>query len=226
MNISDLNLIISLIVTGFFGGFAHCFFMCGPFAVSQSLSKLSYESCDRFLVKKIRSSLLLSYHLGRATTYSALGIICSSLKLVIQEVFAFKHLASFLLFVTATLLLLSVFKSGRNYKASPIITLPKATLQKLFNNPFGTNGFMLGMVLGMIPCGMLYSALLLSVTFENPLLAGLGMFLFGLSNFPALFLASFGSNILVKFSGLKMVMKFVIVINALTLLLMAIKLYE
>ena len=46
---------------------------------------------------------------------------------------------------------------------------------------------MAGMLLGFLPCGLLYAALLIAGSAE-PLTAGTGMLLFGLGTVPALFM--------------------------------------
>ncbi len=98
-----------------------------------------------------------------------------------------------------------------------------ALTSNLFKNPQGFNGYLLGVILGFLPCGLLYSAFLIAATFPNPLLAAFGMFLFGLGTFPALFIAGHGAS-LIKITQLKYVTKIIALVNAIMLLLMAIKL--
>jgi len=90
-------------------------------------------------------------------------------------------------------------------------------------NPQGLKGYFLGLVLGFIPCGLLYGAFLIAMSISNPFLAALGMFFFGIATFPSLFFTAIGSHFLLKFSQLKFIAKTVILINAIMLFLMAVK---
>ena len=92
-------------------------------------------------------------------------------------------------------------------------------LKNLFQSPYGFNGFLLGVILGFIPCGLLYGAFALSASIANPMIAALGMFLFGMMTFPALFLTASGGYFFLKFSKMnfKLISKIVILINVVTL---------
>ena len=117
-------------------------------------------------------------------------------------------------------LLLNVSKALRNLK------FLKSLLTTLFKNPKGLNGYLLGLILGFIPCGLLYGAFLLAASITSPVLAGLGMFLFGISTIPALFLTASGGFVFLRIlkDNFKLISKAVILINCLTLLIMAISL--
>lgn len=57
----------------------------------------------------------------------------------------------------------------------------------------------MGIMTALLPCGFLYSALLMSAAFSNPILAATGMFIFSLATTPALI----GSKIFFNFFFLK-----------------------
>jgi sulfite exporter TauE/SafE len=50
--------------------------------------------------------------------------------------------------------------------------------------------FFMGMVNGILPCGMVYSALAVAILYHNALYSGLFMFLFGIGTSPLLVLLS------------------------------------
>ncbi len=70
--------------------------------------------------------------------------------------------------------------------------------------PFGLQGFMLGMILGLLPCGLVYSTVLTIISSSNGdfyLIAGYA-FLFGITTIPGLFIVSyFGQYILQKWKS-------------------------
>jgi sulfite exporter TauE/SafE len=96
-------------------------------------------------------------------------------------------------------------------------------ISPLFQDPQGLRGYALGLVLGFIPCGLLYAAFLIVSAIPNPLFAAIGMFLFGFSTFPSLFLTASGGYFLAKFPEFKIATKALILLNVIMLILMAIK---
>src|SRR5215471_11900232 len=63
-----------LFLTGLVGGIAHCGPMCGLFVLAQITGAAAPAS-----VMRLKSSLLLPYHLGRTLTYSLLGAVGAGL---------------------------------------------------------------------------------------------------------------------------------------------------
>ncbi len=115
------------------------------------------------------------------------------------------------------------FRKG-GFKRSLWKFLPK-TLSPLFLNPRGLNGYLLGLVLGFIPCGLLYGAFLISASITKPYLACIGMFLFGISTIPSLLLVASGSYFFFKIDSLwfKKIAQIIILMNAILLLMLGIK---
>lgn len=71
---------------------------------------------------------------------------------------------------------------------------------KIKLKPFGLEGFFLGMILGLIPCGLVYSIIITIITNSAQIsMSGIYAFIFGLMTIPGLLLVSyFGQYILVK----------------------------
>lgn len=225
----DITLILSLISLGFFGGFSHCAGMCGPFVitqVSQNLQNTSLENFSNF--QKLKSYALLPYQLGRISTYSLIGFFCAFFSKNLDEFFHFRIFSAILLFLAALFFLALLFERKLlRFKLPFLKTATSFFLKKFsifFQNPQGIKGYILGLILGFIPCGLLYGAFLISAAISNPILAAFGMFCFGLATFPSLFLTACGGHVLLKFSGFKILTKIVIAINAIMLFLMALKL--
>ncbi len=215
---SDLILTISLLNLGFFGGFSHCAGMCGPFVLTQTSSILQNTKLENYRgFQKLKSIALLPYHFGRITTYSFIGFFCAFLGKNLKDFTNFGQISAFFLILAAFIMIGGLQKLPIRFK----IKLP---LQKLFANPTGFYGYFLGIILGFLPCGLLYGAFAISASFKNPLFALFSMFLFGISTIPALFLVSAGTNFVKKIDQ-KIFAKFckiAMFINAFVLILMAI----
>ncbi len=233
---TDLTLIFSLASLGFFGGFSHCVGMCGPFVLTQVGNRLQNTSLKNFSeFQRLKNLALLPYHLGRISTYSLIGFCCSFFTNQIQEFVGFKILSALFLFlavlVFVNLLLDHNFKITNKiqlrFKSNFLKKLTSFFSKKisiLFQNPYGLRGYLLGIILGFIPCGMLYSAFLISGSFSNPILSAIGMIFFGIGTFPSLFLTSWGGGFFAKLPEFKIITKIVILLNIITLSLMIAKL--
>lgn len=115
------------------------------------------------------------------------------------------------------------FKSKNLKKLGLFQKIPKKILTNLFQDPRGFRGYFLGLILGFIPCGLLYGAFAISAVISSPLLAAVGMFFFGISTFPSLFFTACGGFFLTKLPEFKFIAKTVILINAIMLFLMALR---
>jgi len=65
----------------------------------------------------------------------------------------------------------------------------------LFRRPIGWRGYGLGILLGFLPCGLLYTALMIAAATASPLAAAFGMVSFALGTFPVSWLIGFGSQL-------------------------------
>lgn len=237
---NDLTLILSLISLGFFGGFTHCVGMCGPFILTQVSNRLQKTSLANFSnFQRLKNLALLPYHLGRISTYSLIGFFCSFLTTNIQDFVGFRIFSAIFLLAAAVVFLNLFFERNilAGLKLPQKIRLPfKSKFLKnsasnfskrisfLFQNPQGLNGYFLGVILGFIPCGLLYAAFLIAGAIENPALAAIGMIFFGISTFPSLFLTACGGHIFTRIPEFRFIAKAVILLNIIMLVLMVVKL--
>lgn len=185
---------VSLILVGLVGGFAHCTGMCGPFVLAQDSGDIS--------LGRMRSALLLPYHLGRMTTYTLMAVLVHSF---INLAFVFSDLkaliAAPMLVLAATIFLVTAFPrlSAVFPWASHIrFSLPyrwiDGGMRALMKSPTHLHRFGLGLLLGFMPCGLVVSALLASATAPNVFQAALGMMAFSLGTVPALVLVALGGQ--------------------------------
>ena len=227
----EFQLYFSLFSLGFIGGFSHCTSMCGPFVLTQVGNRLAKTSIDNFsTLTKLKHFALLPYHLGRITTYSIIGFFSSLLSQNISDLLGFKIISSLLL-IGAILFFINVFFGYKfNLKFLPKKSLKisgffKDFMSFLFKDPQGLKGYILGLILGFIPCGLLYGAFLLAAANKSAIAAAFGMLIFGIATFFALFLTAFGGYNLVKFKIINFnhLIKITALINIAMLLMMIYK---
>lgn len=195
--------------TGILGSL-HCVGMCGPIALALPLKD-----------EKPALAILL-YNIGRAITYAILGLLPGLLGLSL-------HLAGLSRWISIGLgvLLLVFVVLGFGTSLEKWVSRFgfyrgfKQKLGALFSKSGYKNLFSIGLLNGLLPCGLVYTALLLSVGAGSPFQAALFMFLFGLGTLPALFLLSyFGKYLQLSFrNALQKAVPFVLVLVALLLIL-------
>lgn len=225
----DLWLFLVLFITGLSGSFAHCIGMCGPIALGQmSIRIMEIPNKKLNEWNKIKCAASLPYYFGKAITYSILAIIALKISNTFQQFSFFKYTGVFLMVVVAIFFLktsLLVFFGFPIYLLDKSIGIKKRILNiKLINfivgktkylyrrllnlltrlrlKQTGWQGWLFGLILGMIPCGLVYSSIVLVLSNTDRIwVAAFGMFFFGLGTIPGLFIVSyFGQQILVRWS--------------------------
>lgn len=181
--------------TGFTIGFGHCIGMCGPIVVSFSLNL------------KEKSILVphLLYHLGRIITYAILGGIVAAAGSLTMITASIDAIQKSVMIVTGALIILmgsamagwiplrTIFRDQ-----SGLGDVISTGYGKLLNLKSTLIYLPLGLLLGLLPCGPVYTALLgaaragMDAGFTHQgVLAGMGlMAAFGLGTVPALFLVA------------------------------------
>jgi len=195
-------LLSALFVAGLAGGVSHCSSMCGPFVLSQVSTRLSAIDITRFTaLTRLRGAALLPYHLGRVTTYTALGATSAWLAGAVVQVDGFRWISSALLLAGAALLLAQLGitlmprkNNGTGWWARLAVRL-SGLASPLFAVPHGWHGYALGIALGFLPCGLIYGAIPVAAAAGNPLIGAAGMAAFGAGTFPALFAVGYGGVI-------------------------------
>lgn len=122
----------------------------------------------------------LPYHLGRLTTYGALGF---TVALLSKQIAATHWWPLFTFFMLAGAGMLFLFSFIRSYAAPSLTAYPRLT-------------YLRGLLLGFMPCGLLYAALMMAATLANPLSGMLAMWIFTIGTMPALLIASGSAEIL------------------------------
>lgn len=162
-------------------GSLHCLGMCGPLALLVGAGKK-----NPFI-----SSLI--YHLSRATAYSILGVLVG---LVFQFVDIRPIQQQFSLFI-GVVFLIAWFLHRFSIKLSSPGILPLNFLNKipqLLGSGNLSSMISGGIINGLLPCGLVYSALLASLSTGNTIDTAVFMFGFGLATIPMMLTVSLFSN--------------------------------
>lgn len=175
-------------------GSMHCLGMCGPIALALPATRKGWFN---------RLAGRLAYNLGRAVTYAALGIIVGFMGQLISFAGWQQRLSIF----AGVLMLLVVLWPSR-YSLIPWRRFSGLKLPNFFTNWWGKlfaqertdSLFLIGLLNGFLPCGLVYIALAGAATTAEPLLGGLYMFVFGLGTLPVMLLLSLtGSALAIRF---------------------------
>ena len=172
-----------------FGGSIHCVGMCGPIVLAIPIKNLGFNTV---LINR------LVYNLGRITTYGTMGLIIGMVGLGVQMAGAQKYLS---ILLGAGLILYILFSANR---------LPQLSGLKVFNGflvkiklhfsrrmSFSgkRNNFFIGMLNGLLPCGLVYVALVNSLLVASPWEGFIFMAVFGLGTLPALFILPLATRV-------------------------------
>jgi sulfite exporter TauE/SafE len=185
-----------LLLLGLAGGAVHCAGMCGPFVLGQVGSRLAAMPVDRAgSLSRLRGMALLPYHAGRTTTYATLGGAAAGMAGGAQHLILNGAVPAVALLLAAGLLAMvataQLLPAGNSPFVLGLRRHWRNGLAPLFRQPTGLNGYALGVALGFLPCGLLYSALLMAGASGNWQSGALGMALFGLGTAPGLMVVGF-----------------------------------
>lgn len=175
--------IFSALAVGFFGS-AHCIGMCGPIAIALPVPQ---SNAFNFVSGRVL------YNIGRIFTYSFLGALFGLLgsRIVIA---GFQQFATIILGVVILLVIITPFKYKAKitqHKLLQKISLPiKSGIGELFKQGTIPSMFLIGVLNGFLPCGLVYIAIAGAIASGDAVSGMMYMTLFGLGTFPAMFLAT------------------------------------
>lgn len=163
----------------------HCVGMCGPIALALPIQKGS---------KFVQFTGLLTYNLGRSFTYSLLGLLLGSVGSSLVWIGYLRYLSIF----SGVLMLAYVFWPAhldRYFHTPPfwqkLIRQLKTGMAGLLQKKSFLSWFSLGILNGLLPCGLVYLALISSVATGGPLPGSLFMLMFGAGTVPAMMAVGF-----------------------------------
>jgi len=184
-------------VTGFLGS-AHCFGMCGGisglFAINVSVASLKTQVPKAF-----------AYNIGRILSYAFLGVAVAVIgKTLVSGI---PDIAAPVRFASGVLIILVGLQLAFGWR---ILSPLESAGAKLWNRiapaakglvpvETTTQALGLGLIWGWLPCGLVYSVLLLAATTAEPMSGGLVMVSFGLGTMPAMIATGLSASKLAQF---------------------------
>jgi hypothetical protein len=181
-------------VAGLAGGF-HCIGMCGGIVAALSMSPGSTSLRPRALSQ-------LNYNLGRITTYTALGAVCgllgASLDLVAMRsltkwVFAGANVFVMIVGLASVLGMNALNFSALEGKGARLLAKP---LGRLMSVGTPASAFPLGLLLGFLPCGLVYAPLVVASGTGSPVMGAAIMAAMGVGTLPVLLIFGTASGAL------------------------------
>jgi len=178
---------ITPLTIGLIGSF-HCIGMCGPIVVALPLKKHSLGS-------KITGAIL--YNSGRVVTYSALGVLFGLLGRGIHLA-GFQQWTSILLGTAMIISVLFPFFFREKITIGSLFSGLAARLiirlRKLFTDRSYFSLLMIGLLNGLLPCGLVYVAIAGAISSGAVFPGALFMMLFGIGTIPLLLVATLASD--------------------------------
>jgi len=210
-----MELIIAAISLGLLGSF-HCIGMCGPIALALPVHQ--YSPFKKYLG-------IFLYNLGRVTTYTFLGVVFG----LLGQSFFLGGFQQILSITIGVLLLLSVIltnvKSLNTVKGLgfiySFINSVKLQLGNLFNKKGLHFLFFIGLLNGLLPCGLVYLGIAGAIATGHYVKGAEFMFYFGIGTVPVMYAVAFlGQFITLKYRNhIRHAMPYVVSVMAVLLII-------
>jgi sulfite exporter TauE/SafE len=169
--------LLAFVTLGLLGGAAHCVGMCAPFVLLVSRRYAAPAGAHA------PAAAQLWYSIGRLITYAALGGLAGALGSQVQRAGALVGLQRGAAVLAGLLLIVSAVSSLRAWAAAARgVTRVVGRLSAAApGHPLS-----LGLLLGLLPCGLLYSAVVAAVAPGHPVRGAAALAAFGLGTTPGL----------------------------------------
>jgi hypothetical protein len=170
-------------------GSMHCIGMCGPLAMS--LPVVSDTNSGKFLYT-------LLYNLGRIVTYACLGAVLG----LLGASFALAGLQQTLSIVVGVLILLYIIFPRHKWalnssgKMQQVFEKLRSKLGALFYQKKYRSVFFIGLLNGLLPCGLVYMAVAGAISTASLTDSVLFMAAFGLGTLPVMWSVAFFGSII------------------------------
>jgi sulfite exporter TauE/SafE len=184
-----MAILLSALVLGLMGSF-HCAGMCGPIAVALPLH-------GNTVPQKIFGGTL--YNVGRTITYGIMGAIFGLLGQGIQMIGVQQKISVIMgAVMIISVLFPALFKNQYRMDKSmfSLVGKLKKRIGEMFSIRSFQSLFFIGMLNGLLPCGLVYMAIAGAIGTGNAAEGTLYMILFGLGTIPMLLTISLAGNIM------------------------------
>jgi len=186
--------LLGFLTLGLLTGFGHCVGMCSPFVLFVSRRYVPPGGGRRAVM-----AAQAWYTAGRVVTYAVLGAVAGALGGVVQlagTLLGFQRAASVVagsVLVVWALVALSDLLPRRGTGGTLFTRVAGVLKGRVPGHPFAT-----GLFLGLLPCGLLYSALIAAAARSGALEGAAALALFGLGTAPALLGVSVADELLAR----------------------------
>jgi uncharacterized protein len=189
-----MEFIIAAISLGLLGSF-HCIGMCGPIALALPVHQ--YSPLKKYIG-------IFLYNLGRVSTYTFLGVLFG----LLGQSFFLGGFQQLLSITIGILILVSVvFSNSKHLKSAKqldfiysFINNVKQQLGNLFNKKGLHFLFFIGLLNGLLPCGLVYLGIAGAIATGHYIKGAEFMFYFGIGTVPVMYVVAFiGQFITLKF---------------------------
>lgn len=199
MTLVEFSLVFALGLVGSL----HCLQMCGPIVISYSVSLAHYGAFKREMLLAH-----LCYNGGRIATYATLGAVAGAAGSGIGVLGRLAGLASAARLVSGAAMIVTGILMLRVLPRKVLVQVERRGVMAFFSQSIGRllvssralGKFGLGLMLGFLPCGLIYGALLKAMETARPLAGALTMAAFGMGTGVALF----GMGMVSSVAGLRM----------------------
>jgi len=181
--------VTAALVLGLIGSF-HCIGMCGPIAVALPVSNRSWGA-------KITGTAL--YNIGRAITYGVMGAVFG----VLGEGIQLGGFQSWVSVAMGVIMIVSVlfpvlFRNTGVFEKYiyGYVEKLKQQLAPLLRSSSLSSLFIIGLLNGLLPCGLVYVALAAAIATGGVASGAMFMFVFGLGTLPMLALVTLLGNVI------------------------------
>lgn len=189
---APIELLLTAMVMGWLGG-VHCLGMCGPLvgAFTFALAPAIQQSARQV------GLMQLVYNLGRISSYALLGAIAGLVGLILIEAGSLISAQRWLLgFAGIWMLILAAWLLGWSSLPTRLESglsnwwsaKSQRWRRQLLPVKHGYQAYLMGLVWGWMPCGLVYSSLILAMSAGSIISGSLVMLAFGLGTLPNLLL--------------------------------------
>lgn len=190
MSAADFSLVLAF---GFLSSL-HCAQMCGPIVLTYSVAANTAQGRQRYL------SLHLAYNAGRTLSYMLLGAaagLAGGAMGWVGRLAGIQNIAAIIAGSAMVLTGVAMFGFApalRNWRG---FALPSRLLRpagRLIAAPSAGSKMLLGILMGFLPCGLVYAALMRAIGSGSPFAGACTMLAFGLGTSLALIAVGIGSS--------------------------------
>ena len=181
-SVGNMPALLGLAAAGLIGSLSHCSLTCGPLVAMQAL----WLEGKTPLLKP-----LTVYHLGRISVYAMLGLVAQTGSSMLFSDALDRATQLLVLLAGGAFIFSAVWPHQAHASCCDMHSSSHTSARKL---PLNLTLFLRGAAMGLMPCGLVYAALLLAATLHSPWEAFAGMAAFGLATTPMLHLASTGAR--------------------------------